>query len=228
MLSFLLRDYWRYRSEPTRWLSMVAQPLIFWWVLASGLKGDSSLYFSGNLVFCLLLASMISGMSLIEDKNSGMIRGILVSPIPKSSLLGGKLIGIGLITVIQGLLYGIIGYLNHIDIPWAPYSLLCFYYGLTLGALNLAIAWISPSNHAYHGVISLLWFPLWIISGSLFPVVNTPFEWISYLNPLSYSLESFRDLLKDPSVFMISWQSIVFLILGIAISYTVISKRPPA
>jgi ABC-2 type transport system permease protein len=53
------------------------------------------------------------------------------------------------------------------------------------------------STQAFHGIINLFLIPLWLLSGSMFPLASAS-GWIRglmYANPLTYGVEALRSLL---------------------------------
>jgi ABC-2 type transport system permease protein len=68
-------------------------------------------------------------------------------------------------------------------------------------SLGFLIAWKVDSTQGFHALINVLLFPLWMVSGALFPASGAHgwMRWLMRLNPLSYSLDALRGLL-DPRV----------------------------
>ena len=75
--------------------------------------------------------------------------------------------------------------------------LVIFLVSFSLTALGFAIAWPMESTQAFHAIINLFLMPLWMLSGSLFPIAHAS-KWIGWLmrvNPLTYGTEALRELL---------------------------------
>jgi ABC-2 type transport system permease protein len=69
--------------------------------------------------------------------------------------------------------------------------------GLALTSLGLVLAWRSESVQGFHAIMSMLLFPMWFLSGSVFPVEGAP-AWIRTVvqaNPLTYGVAGLRRLL---------------------------------
>ena len=80
-----------------------------------------------------------------------------------------------------------------------------FLVSFALTALGFAIAWPLDSTAAFHALINLFLIPLWMLSGSLFPVSKASpwIRWLMYINPLTYGVEALRTLMypEAPSSF---------------------------
>ena len=59
------------------------------------------------------------------------------------------------------------------------------------------MAWRIDSTQGYHGVMNLLLMPLWLLSGSTFPVsgASAPLAAVMRSNPLAYGASGLRELL---------------------------------
>ncbi len=72
-----------------------------------------------------------------------------------------------------------------------------FLVAFSLTALGFAIAWPMDSASGFHAIVNLFLIPLWLLSGSLFPLSGASL-WIRMLmriNPLTYGTEALRALL---------------------------------
>ena len=75
-----------------------------------------------------------------------------------------------------------------------------FLVSVTFTLLGFLIAWQMESSQGFHAVMNLALFPLWMISGAIFPAANAH-GWMRMamaVNPLTYSLALLRRLL-DPA-----------------------------
>jgi ABC-2 type transport system permease protein len=73
-----------------------------------------------------------------------------------------------------------------------------FLVSFTLTGLGFVIAWRMSSTSGFHAIMNLLLVPMWMVSGSLFPMA-TAHGWIKivmWVNPLTYSISLLNGLLK--------------------------------
>ncbi len=109
MNSFLLpaatlwqRELVRFWRQKSRVLSVVASPLIFWLLIGYG-SNDLARYYSGTLVLTVMFSAIFSTISIIEDRREGFLLSMLVSPAPRTSLVLGKILGLGYARMDTGL-----------------------------------------------------------------------------------------------------------------------------
>ena len=66
----------------------------------------------------------------------------------------------------------------------------------SLTALGYLIAWPMDSTHGFHAIMIVFLLPMWLLSGSFFPVPESGWlSWVMRLNPLTYGVAALRRLL---------------------------------
>jgi daunorubicin resistance ABC transporter membrane protein len=206
------RELVRFFRQPSRVVGAFATPLLFWIVIGSGLgssfrpeggdPGYLRFLFPGIVLLILLFTSIISAMSLIEDRKEGFLQSVLVSPEPRPAIVFGKVTGGAAIATIQGIAFLLLAPLAGFRVRAAALpGLLFFLFAVSFGmtALGFAMAWRIDSTQGYHSVMNLLLVPLWVLSGSAFPASGAaaPVRAVMRVNPLTYGTGGLRALL-DP------------------------------
>jgi ABC-2 type transport system permease protein len=239
------RDLMRFRKEKSRWIGVVAQPLLFWVFIGLGMTESFQLnqtsevtylefFFPGTLVMCILFTSIFASMSLIEDKQTGFVRLALAAPGSYLSLVAGKVLGVTTIALIQASLYlafaPLAGF-SLLSIAWHQLVPTLILGCIGLSAINITMAWVLNSTHAYHGIMSVLLIPLWILSGSMFPIKAEKFQVLFFLNPMASLTENVRMSLGGKTTQLAAHsfsQNIVFLtafaLVGLATATYVIRR----
>ena len=228
-----LRDMLRLKKERSRWLGVVLQPLLFWFFIGAGflervdvpgMDGDYlEFFFPGIMVMTVLFTTIFATMSVIEDRQSGFLQGVLVGPGSRPSMVIGKLSGVTSLALLQVLLLTLVSPVAGISLAEVNWLLLLSISTLTafsLGALNFAVAWILNSTQAYHGFMSVLLLPLWILSGAMYPHPGEGWlEWVMLLNPMAYSVDGFRLALSGAAVPLPGAFDLLTVFLGLAVSF---------
>lgn len=208
-LSLCWRELIRFYRFRSRVLGALGTPLVFWLLIGSGIgtslrvgataKGISYLeyFFPGTLLLILLFTSIFTMISVIEDRHEGFLLSVLVAPIPRAAMVLGKAWGASAVAVVQALLFLLIAPLAGIPVQWSRTPLLVgvlLLIALALTALGFIVAWLMDSVQGFHGVANLLFFPLWMLSGALFPAegASTWIRLVMRLNPLTYALGALR------------------------------------
>jgi len=211
-LSLLQREITRFYRQPARVVGVILSPLLFWLVIGSGFgtsfhAGDAAgqrhyldYFYPGALIMIVLFTSIFTMMSLIEDRKHGFLLSVLVAPVPRASIVLGKVLGGTTISAIQGLIFLCFCPLVGVHVSALRFLLVVLVIFLTafaLTALGFAIAWPMDSTQGFHAVINLFLIPLWLLSGALFPLTGAS-AWVRglmWVNPLTYAVEALRCLL---------------------------------
>src|SRR3954465_12100543 len=106
------RELVRFFRQKNRVFGALGQPIIFWLLFGAGLKSnnlDYAHFFPGTLVMILLFTAIFATISIIEDRREGFLQGVLVAPIPRWSMVLGKVLGGTAIAMLQGTVFLLLG-----------------------------------------------------------------------------------------------------------------------
>jgi ABC-2 type transport system permease protein len=194
------RELVRFWRQKSRVLGVVASPLVFWLLIGSG-SGDLGRFFAGALVLTILFSAIFSTISIIEDRREGFLLSMLVSPASRTSMVLGKILGSATLAWMQGLIFLAFAPLAGVSLNAGNVLALIaavFLVSFTLTGLGFVIAWRMDSTAGFHAIMNLLLVPMWMVSGSLFPM-STAHGWIRaimWVNPLTYSIALLNGFLK--------------------------------
>ena len=210
MRSFILpaatlwqRELVRFWRQKSRVMGVVASPLVFWLFIGYG-SNDLAKFYSGALVLTVMFSAIFSTITIIEDRREGFLLSMLVSPAPRTSMVLGKILGSATLGWIQGMIFLLFAPLAGIHIAPGELVVLAgtiFLVSFTLTGLGFVLAWKMESTSGFHALMNLLLFPMWIVSGALFPMA-TAHGWIKavmWINPLTYSISLLNHALRMPN-----------------------------
>lgn len=206
MWARMIRRTLRARSQL---VGSVLFPLFFLFFLGTGFSGarfggmpkdGEYLAFLGPgiVAMTLLFSCTFVGLSVLWDRQFGFLREIMVTPVSRLSIFlgriaGGMTLGMGQAGLIFGgsLLLGM-------PLPSAGGLAVAVTAALLISVVFLSLGLIFSSvlkdPHGFGMVINFLVFPLFFLSGALFPVDNLPAaaRWLAYLDPLTYGVDALR------------------------------------
>ncbi len=197
------RELVRFWRQKSRVLGVVASPLVFWLLIGYG-SNDLARFYSGALVLTVMFSAIFSTISIIEDRREGFLLSMLVSPAPRTSMVLGKIAGSATLAWIQGLIFlcfaPLAGVRVHL-VELIPIAAAVFLISFTLTGLGFVIAWRMDSTSGFHAIMNLLLVPMWMVSGSLFPMATAHglIKWIMWVNPLTYSISLLNFTLRLPN-----------------------------
>jgi ABC-2 type transport system permease protein len=206
------RELTRFVSDKAGMVAWLVQPLLFLFVLGSGLQqlaaastGGVDLktfIFPGMLSFAVVFTAMFSAITLVMDRELGVMREMLVAPVSRSSILLGKALGGTTVAASQGVV--MLALAGLVDVPYDPLMLAALIVLLTIAAFTvtafgLMVATRIKNIRTFTSIMQLFVFPLIFLSGSLFPVANLPtwLELLNRINPLTYVVDPMRRIIFD-------------------------------
>ena len=219
-----MRGFYR---QPSRIFGSLSTPVLFWFVLGSGFGsslraeagGYGQFFFPGTLTLVVLFTSIFANISLIEDRREGFLLGVLVAPVSRLAVVLGKVGGSTTLGAIQGALLLPLAPLVGLAIdPAALPSVfgILFLMATGLTALGFACAWWLNSVQGFHSIMNLVLMPLWLMSGSVFPLDGSSVwvRWLTAVNPLSYGVAELRRLLGAPAAGNMPSSATCWLVVG--------------
>ncbi|MCH2114981.1 MAG: ABC transporter permease [Pirellulales bacterium] len=198
------REIVRFFRQRNRVVGALVQPIMFWLLFSAGLRANDlghAFFFPGTLAMILLFTAIFATISIIEDRREGFLQSVLVSPAPRWAMVVGKIAGGAEIAMLQALLFLVLGWLalgltsSMLEVVWA--ILMMEVMAVALTSLGFLIAWRMDSTQGFHAIMSVFLFPMWLLSGSLFPA--EPGAWltrVSHFNPLTYGVAGLRHYLQ--------------------------------
>lgn len=205
------RELVRFVRQRSRLIGAIGQPLLFWVLFGAGFRGSFQIpnvpiefgqyFFPGIVVLVVLFTAIFATISIIQDRHEGFLQGVLIAPIPRWSLVLGKVLGGAMLALIQAWLFFLLAPLA--GIQWSVVSVLAasaflLLEGTALTSLGVCLAWKTDSVQGFHAMMTLVLMPMWLLSGAFFPAEGGPawLAWIIRLNPVTYGVAGFRRILS--------------------------------
>jgi ABC-2 type transport system permease protein len=204
------REMIRFGRDRSRIVSSLVQPVLFLFVLGTGLSsllstGDvdfRTFLFPGVLAMSVLFTAAFAGISMVWDREFGFLREMLVAPVGTTAILTGKCLGGATVATLQSLV--ILALAGLVDVPYDPVMMLelvclLFLMAFMITALGLVLAARVKQIQSAMPLVQLTITPLMFLSGALFPLSNLP-TWlkvVTTLNPMTYAVESIRSVVFD-------------------------------
>jgi ABC-2 type transport system permease protein len=203
------RELIRFANDRVRIVTALVQPLLFLFVLGSGLQQLSrastdgvdlkTFIYPGILCLAVMFTAMFSAASIVWDREFGFLREMMVAPVRRSSIVIGKCLGGATVASFQGVI--LLCLAGAVHVPYTP-TLILGLFGLQLllafsiTAFGVMVAVRITQIQTFMGLMQMIVMPMFFISGAMFPVSNLP-GWLLVLNridPLTYAVDPMRRL----------------------------------
>jgi ABC-2 type transport system permease protein len=210
------REVVRFSNQTGRVISALVRPAVWLFVFAAGFQNvlgvsiappyetyvTYQVYIVPGLVgIVLLFNGMQSSLSMVYDREMGVMRLLLTAPLPRWYLLLCKLMAGVALSVLQTYAFLIVVVLVGIDIPLGGFlfGLPAFVaVGAMTGAIGLALSVRIRQLENFASTMNFVIFPMFFLSSALYPLwrlAESGAEWLAIaakLNPFTYGVELIR------------------------------------
>jgi ABC-2 type transport system permease protein len=202
------RELIRFRSDRLRAITSLVQPVLFLFVLGTGLSRLASggmpagvdfrtFIYPGVLAMSVLFTAIFSAASIVWDREFGFLREMLVAPVRRWAIVVGKCLGGATVATFQGIIFLALAGVAHV--PYNPVLLLTLVGELlllafTLTAFGVMMAARIKQIQAFMALTQMFVMPLFFLSGALYPLNGLP-SWLTVLtriDPLTYIVDPMR------------------------------------
>jgi ABC-2 type transport system permease protein len=218
--------------QPALWLVIFGSVFSTVHVIPTGPYTYLQFLTPGILAQSILFISIFYGIASIRERELGIITKFLVSPTPRTILVGAR----GLSASFRGLSQALIVILLAIGLGVAlnlsALALLGVVAAVILGSslfstLSMIIASLVKTQERFLGIGQLLTMPLFFASSAIYPLSVMP-GWLRIValgNPLTYLVDALRTLMLPNEVGIYPLWVDFGVLLGVTVLFTLIEAR---
>jgi ABC-2 type transport system permease protein len=215
--ALIRRDLLRFARDRSQVLGAIGRPAIWLLLFASGLHptfigsedgrfGYRQFVYAGAIAMTILFGGMFQGVTVVWDREFGMLRAVLVAPVSRTAIVVGKTLAGASVTVVQGFvaaafapLVGVhFGPFEGIRLAGAMISM-----AIAVTALGIAVGSRMRTFEGFGVISNFVVLPLYFLSGGVFPPDGMA-KWMRALliaNPVSYAVDLMRAAIHQPHAF---------------------------
>lgn len=236
------REALRFIHQRSRFLAALVRPMVWLAIFAVGLRMAISLpiippyptyipyeiyIFPGLVGMIQLFNGMQNSLSMVYDREMGLMRILLITPLPRWYLLLCKLSAGVLISIVQVYAFLLVARFWDIKPEWYGYLTVLpalLLSGLMLGALGMFLSATIRQLENFAGVMNFVIFPMFFISTALYPLIfveetSVWLPWAFQINPFSHAVElirfAFYGQLNTTMLIYVTIETFIFLALAI-------------
>jgi ABC-2 type transport system permease protein len=207
--AIIARELTRMIRQKGRLVSSMVRPLMWLVLVGTGFQGMVAGFAGigyqqflapGLLCMVTLFGAMLASLSLVYDKESGVMRMLVMAPFAHYWIILARIASATMVGLIQALLLMTLllplGYLG------APNSLTLlatalFLTSLACASVGMTIAVFSKTLDNFAVLMNFVLFPMFFLSGALYPLKHLPvaLKFIAACNPLSYGVDAVKHAL---------------------------------
>lgn len=208
--------------QPVLWLLLFGQAFSRATAMDTGGVPYLAYLTPGILAQAISYVSIFNGLSIIWEKDMGLMQKILATPITRTALVLGKMLSASTRSFFQLLVVVTLACLMGLRFDWSLTRAAGVLALVILGsafftALSMFLASIVRTRERMLGLGQLTTMPLFFASSALYPVTAMP-NWLrvcSAVNPMSYLVDGLRGLMVEPAYQSFGQDACVLLVLGV-------------
>lgn len=210
------REIGRFLRQPSRLGSALVRPLLWFVVFSAGFHNVFGVAIAppyetyveykeymvpGLLGMVALFNGMQSSLSMVYDREMGVMRLLLTAPLPRGWLLAFKLLAGTALSVLQMVVFLGIAWAFGVELPLAhlPAALLAMVCGaVMLASVGLVLSVYVKQLENFAGTMNFVIFPMFFISPALYPLwkLEESGAWwllkLAQANPFTHAVEAIR------------------------------------
>ncbi|HTW66937.1 MAG TPA: ABC transporter permease [Bryobacteraceae bacterium] len=209
MMAVAEADVRKLLHDPVELFSRMLQPIL-WLVIFAPVFSRTRAIPTGGLRYLdfmapgvlaqsVMFGAIFYGISVIWERDQGVLQKFLVSPAPRFALVAGRAFSSTLRGVVQTAVVYVIALLMGVKLQFGVLPMACVLLSVVLGAatfstLSLVAACLVKSRERFMGIGQVMTMPLFFASNAIYPLSMMP-EWLrilSRINPLSYQVDLLR------------------------------------
>ena len=235
-------DLRKLRRDPTELLTRAIQPAL--WLLVFGQVFTRAnaiptgglpyqdFMAPGILAQSVLFIAIFYGISVIWERDLGIVHKLLVTPTPRAALVLGKGLSAGCRALSQAFIIYLLALMLGVRIDWRPLSMAAVLLVVVLGAalfstFSLIIACLVKTRERFMGIGQVLTMPMFFASNAIYPLAMMP-AWlraVAWCNPLSYLVDALRALMLADGVSEFGLATDILVLAGTTTVLTLIGAK---
>ena len=210
----LEREVLRMIRQRTRLVAAMVRPLIWLLVIGGGFNAAmgrvngvdyQDFLVPGVLGMTTLFGAMLAALTTVYDKESGVMRMMIVAPLPHGWIVLAKMVSAALAAIVQaGLLILLLVLLGRFgkDTNWALLAAGIPAVSFACAGIGMITASFSKTLDNFAATMNFVIFPVFFFSGSLYPVQTLPaaLKQVAALNPYTYGVDFLKHAILSGSV----------------------------
>jgi ABC-2 type transport system permease protein len=188
--------------QPALWLMVFGQVFAHARAIPTGEMPYEDFMAPGILAQSVLFIAIFYGISVIWERDLGIVHKLLVTPTPRTALVLGKGLSAGCRALSQAFIIYVLAWLLGVKIDWRPHAVAGVLIAVVLGAalfstFSLIIACLVKTRERFMGIGQVLTMPMFFASNAIYPIEMMP-AWLKAVascNPLTYEVDALRALM---------------------------------
>jgi ABC-2 type transport system permease protein len=195
-------ELWMRAVQPALWLLVFGEVFNTIRGLAPGGFSYIQYIAPGVLAQSVLFIAIFYGITIVWERDVGLLTKLLSTPSPRISVVVGKALAAGVRGIFQGVMIFALDLIIGVNLRFdlldvAGVLLVSVLFSMCFASLSMTLASFLKTRDRMMGIGQVITMPLFFASNAIYPISLMPawLQTISVYNPLSYVVDGMRAML---------------------------------
>jgi ABC-2 type transport system permease protein len=195
-------ELWMRTVQPALWLIIFGEVFNAVRGLAPGGFSYMQYIAPGVLAQSVLFVAIFYGITIVWERDVGLLTKLLSTPSPRFSVVVGKALAAGVRGIFQGIMIFALALIIGVNLRLDPLDVMgvcvvVVLFAMCFASLSMTLASFLRTRDRMMGIGQAITIPLFFGSNAIYPVSLMPvwLQYISKYNPLSYVVDAMRSML---------------------------------
>ena len=195
-------ELWMRTVQPALWLLIFGEVFNAIRGLAPGGFSYIQYIAPGVLAQSVLFIAIFYGITIVWERDVGLLTKLLSTPSPRISVVVGKALAAGVRGIFQGIMIFALALIIGVNLRFDPLDiagvlLVSVLFAMCFASLSMTLASFLKTRDRMMGIGQVITMPLFFASNAIYPISLMPtwLQTISVYNPLSYVVDGMRAML---------------------------------
>jgi ABC-2 type transport system permease protein len=199
-------ELWTRLVQPALWLLIFGETFNAIRAMPTGSFSYIQFITPGILAQSVLFIAIFYGITVVWERDVGIITKLLSTPSSHASIVLGKSLAASIRGVFQAMMIFVLALILGVHIRLDPIDIagvfaVTILFAMCFSSLSMLIASFMKTRDRMMGIGQAITMPLFFASNAIYPISVMP-VWLQYIskgNPLSYVVEAIRSMLLSRS-----------------------------
>ncbi|HXW94109.1 MAG TPA: ABC transporter permease [Nitrososphaerales archaeon] len=195
-------ELWMRTVQPALWLLVFGEVFNAIRGLAPGGYSYIQYIAPGVLAQSVLFIAIFYGITIVWERDVGLLTKLLSTPSPRISVVVGKALAAGVRGIFQGIMIFALALIIGVNLRFDPLDIagvlfVSVLFAMCFASLSMTLASFLKTRDRMMGIGQVITMPLFFASNAIYPISLMPawLQTVSLYNPLSYVVDGMRAML---------------------------------
>jgi ABC-2 type transport system permease protein len=195
-------ELWTRLVQPALWLLVFGEVFTSIRGIIQGNYSYIQFITPGVLAQSVLFVAIFYGITVVWERDAGLLHKLLSTPSPRSSIVVGKTLAAGVRGIFQAIMIFALALIIGVNLRFDVLDVLGVFvaivvFAMCFSSLSMILASFLKTRDRMMGIGQAITMPLFFASNAIYPLSLMPswLQTVSIFNPLSYGVDAVRSMI---------------------------------